>query len=57
MEMSGQLHALTAVLPGKELWYPLSRRLGNPQSKDAVEKRKSLSSAVNRTSVPQLYSL
>jgi hypothetical protein len=32
MEVSGQLHAPPALLPGKSLWYPLDRRLGGPQS-------------------------
>jgi hypothetical protein len=31
MEVSGQLHAPAALLPGKE--YPLNRRLGEPQSR------------------------
>jgi hypothetical protein len=33
MEVSGQLHAPTALLPGKEPWYPLDRGLGGPQSR------------------------
>jgi hypothetical protein len=32
MEVSGQLHAPAALLHGKNPWYPLSRRLGGPQS-------------------------
>jgi hypothetical protein len=32
MEVSGQLHAPAALLPGKEPCYPLDRRLGGPQS-------------------------
>jgi len=32
MEVSGQLHAMAALPPGKEFWYPLDRRLGGPQS-------------------------
>jgi hypothetical protein len=33
MEVSSQLHAPTALPPGKELWFPLDRRLGGPQSR------------------------
>jgi hypothetical protein len=34
MEVSGQLHALAALPPGKSPWYPLDRRrLGGPQSR------------------------
>jgi hypothetical protein len=33
MEVSGQLHALAALPPGKEPWYPLDRRLGGSQSR------------------------
>jgi hypothetical protein len=33
MEMSGQLHALAVLLPEKEPWYPLDRRLDGPQSR------------------------
>jgi hypothetical protein len=33
MEVSGQLHAPAALLPGKEPWYPLDRRLGGAQSR------------------------
>jgi hypothetical protein len=32
MEVSGQLHAMAALPPAKELWYPLDRKLGGPQS-------------------------
>jgi hypothetical protein len=32
MEVSGQLHAPTALPQGKSPWYPLGRRLGGPQS-------------------------
>jgi hypothetical protein len=32
MEVSGQLHALATLLPGKSHCYPLDRRLGGPQS-------------------------
>jgi hypothetical protein len=31
MEVSGQLHAPAALLPGKEPWYPLDRKLGGHQ--------------------------
>jgi hypothetical protein len=31
--MSGQLHAPTALTPGKSLRYPFYRRLGGPQSR------------------------
>jgi hypothetical protein len=33
MEVSGQLHALAALPPVKKPWYPLYRRLGEPQSR------------------------
>jgi hypothetical protein len=33
MEVSGQLHAPTALPPGKEPPYPLDKRLGGPQSR------------------------
>jgi len=29
---NGQLHALVALPPWKEPWYPLVKRLGGPQS-------------------------
>jgi hypothetical protein len=32
MEVSSQLHALSALFPGKSPWYSLNRRLGGPQS-------------------------
>jgi hypothetical protein len=32
MEVSGQLHVLAALPPGKSLWYPWDRRLGRSQS-------------------------
>jgi hypothetical protein len=31
MEVSGQFQAPVALPPGKNLWYPLGRRLGGPQ--------------------------
>jgi hypothetical protein len=33
MEVSGQLHASAALPQGKNLWYPLDRRLGGSQSR------------------------
>jgi hypothetical protein len=33
MEVSGQLHAPAALLPGKEPCYPLDRRLGGPRNR------------------------
>jgi hypothetical protein len=33
MEVSGQLHAPTALPPGKAPSYPLDRKLGEPQSR------------------------
>jgi hypothetical protein len=33
VEVSGQFHAPAALPPGKELRYPLDRRLGGPQSR------------------------
>jgi hypothetical protein len=39
MEVSGQLHALAALPPGKETRYPLDRTMGELHSRlDAVEK-------------------
>jgi hypothetical protein len=41
MEVSGQLHASTALPQGKDPWYPLDRRLGGPRAVlDAMVKRK-----------------
>jgi hypothetical protein len=39
--MRGQLHALAALSPGKESWYPLGRRdwVGPSATLDAVEKK------------------
>jgi len=31
--VSGHLHTLAALPPGKDPWYPLDRRLGGPQSR------------------------
>jgi len=33
MDMSSQLHAPAALLPGKQLQYPMDRKLGGPQSR------------------------
>jgi hypothetical protein len=33
MEVSGQLHALATLPQGKSPWYPLDRRLGEPQNR------------------------
>jgi hypothetical protein len=33
MEVSGQFHSPVALTPEKEPWYPLDRRLGEPQSR------------------------
>jgi hypothetical protein len=33
MEVNGQLHALPLYHQGKSPWYPLDRRLGEPQSR------------------------
>jgi hypothetical protein len=33
MDVSSQLHAPTALPPGKEPCYPLDRRLGGPESR------------------------
>jgi hypothetical protein len=41
LEVSGHLHASAALPPGKELLYPLDRRLGRPQNRlDDMQKRK-----------------
>jgi hypothetical protein len=31
VEVSGKLYAPAAVFPGKDVWYPLDIRLGEPQ--------------------------
>jgi hypothetical protein len=37
MEVSGQLNASAALLPGKmPLWYPLDTRLGGPQIRSGL---------------------
>jgi hypothetical protein len=43
MEVSGQLHALAAISPGKEHLVPIDRRLGEPQSQSghSVKEKKS----------------
>jgi len=33
MEVSGQVHATSALPPGKNLQYPLDRKLGGPHSR------------------------
>jgi hypothetical protein len=33
MEVSGQLHASSALLQGRSRWYPLDRRLSEPQNR------------------------
>jgi hypothetical protein len=33
MEVSGEIHAPAALLPGKEPLYPLDRRMGGSQSR------------------------
>jgi len=33
MEVSGQVHTTAALPQGKNLWYPLFRRLSGPQSR------------------------
>jgi hypothetical protein len=33
MEVSGQFHASAALPQGSSSWYPLDRRLGEPQSR------------------------
>jgi hypothetical protein len=44
MEVSGQLHALANLAPGKERRYPFDRRVDGPRAGlDATEKRKNLS--------------
>jgi len=32
MEVSGQLHTLAALPQGRSPWYPVDRRVGEPQS-------------------------
>jgi hypothetical protein len=36
MEVSGQFHALVALLPGKSPRFPLDRRLGGPQNRSGL---------------------
>jgi hypothetical protein len=40
--VSVQIHALAALFPGKELRYPLNRRLGGLQSRSGRGVEKSL---------------
>jgi hypothetical protein len=54
MEVSGQLHAPVALLPGKQLLDPLDRRLGGTQSSSGrCGGEKNLAPAVNRTRAVQ----
>jgi hypothetical protein len=54
LEVSGQLHALVPLPPGKEPCYPLGRRLGRPQSSsDTVVKRIFPAPVGNRTLEPR----
>jgi hypothetical protein len=49
MEVSGQLHAPAALLPGKEPWHPLCVDwVGHVVSADMLEKGNIFSSAGNR---------
>jgi hypothetical protein len=51
MEMSGQLHAHTALPRGKNSYYPLKKMVGEPQGHiDAIKKeKKSLAISGNRS--------
>jgi len=44
MGVNGELHAPAALLPGKETWYPLDRRLSGPKRRSGrgAEEKKSL---------------
>jgi len=53
MEMSGQFHAPFALHLGKESQYPISRKLGGPQSSQDIfseEKNLCLSLELNHNS-------
>jgi hypothetical protein len=56
LEVSGQLHAPAALLPGKEPpHYPLDRRLGGPQSRSGRRgEEKILDPNGTQTPNPQL---
>jgi len=55
MEVSGQLHALVTLLPGRESTVPIGQRLDGPQSwsEQSGKEKKILSPAENRTLVIQ----
>jgi hypothetical protein len=55
MEVSGQLHAPAALLPGENPWYQLDRRLDGPQNRsgDDGEEKKFPAPAGNRTLEPR----
>jgi len=58
MKVSGQLHALVALLPWKEAPVPTERDTGRPKADlDALEKRKVFASTNDRTMTPWLTSL
>jgi len=53
MEVIGQLHALAALHPGKEPWYPLDSRLCGPQRRSGRGGEEKNSQAVPRTTIVQ----
>jgi hypothetical protein len=42
MEWSGQLNEPAALLPGKEVRYPLARRLGGPQNRSGCGSKEKI---------------
>jgi hypothetical protein len=52
MEVSGQLHALAALPPGKSPWYPLDRRLGGPQTRYGRGGKEKNSQPLQRLELP-----
>jgi hypothetical protein len=54
--MTGQFHTPAALLLGKSPWYPLGKRLGEPQNQPGCcgEEKKVTALARNQTPVLQL---
>jgi hypothetical protein len=44
MEVSGQLHPPAALIQGKSPWYPLDKRLGEPQIRSGHSGEKKIHS-------------
>jgi hypothetical protein len=60
MQVSGQLHAQSALSPGKSHWYPSDRRLDGPKTqvgRDGEKKRESNPGRPDRSIVSVLTEL